>query len=259
MIPYREPKARILIHDIETSANQGLYFGPAWNVNIAKVVESSFVLGFAYKFLNERKVYSCYIWDFPRYKKEPRNDIEVVKKWRELVLNVDIIVGHNSDQFDNKVMMGRLIVHNLPPVPMPQSVDTKKAVKRVARFDSNKLDDLGELFGIGRKLHTDINLWWECMQGDTKAQRRMVKYNKQDVKLTEQLYLRELPYMAAHPTVSNIEGRPTSCPRCGVEGFLMAQGVRYTKTGQYRRFQCKSCGSYVSNRKQEKGVRPDYV
>lgn len=251
--------ARFVTWDLESSFNIGGYFGPTWDVNIAKVIQHHYVLGFAWKYLGERKVYSCYIWDFPLYKKQPRNDIEVIKKWREVMLSADIACGHNSDSFDNKVMTGRLMVHNLPPVPLPQLVDTKKMAKRVARFDSNKLDDLGELFGIGRKIHTDANLWWDCMQGVESAQRKMVRYNKQDVKLTEQVYLRMRPHAATHPNVANITGRPTACPVCGEEGFMWAQGIRYTKTGQYRRWQCKSCGSYVSDRKQEKTDKPTFV
>lgn len=254
-----EKTARIMVYDIETSANEGLYFGPTYDVSVAKVVRKSYVLGFAYKFVGTKKVESCYIWDFPRYKKEPRNDIEVIKRWCELLKEADIIVGHNSDSFDNRVMVGRMMVHHLPPVPLPQSVDTKKAIKRVARFDSNKLDDLGELFGIGRKIKTDIDLWWGCMTGDTKAQKRMVTYNKQDVKLTEELYKYELPYMASHPNRANIENRPKACPRCGKESFIWSMGIRYTKSGQYRRYQCKKCGSYFSGRKAEKNDKPEYV
>lgn len=250
---------KTLFYDIENAFNIGTYFGPKYDVQIARIIQSTYVFGFAYKWQGQKRVKAVYIWDFPRYKKEPRNDIEVVKAWRQLMLEADIIIGHNSDQFDNKVMNGRLMVHGLPPVALPQTVDTKKAVKRVARFDSNKLDDLSELFGHGRKIRTDEELWWDCMQGVKKAQKKMIEYNKRDVELTEQLYLKLLPHMAGHPNRANIEGRPDACPKCGIEGFLMAQGIRYTKSGQYRRFQCKGCGSYVSNRKVEKIQAPNYV
>lgn len=255
----KQNSARLLVYDIETSFNIGGYFGPVYDANIAKVIQHGFVFGFAYKLVGERSVTSVYIWDFPRYKKDPTNDIDVIKAWAKLMQDSDVVIGHNSDQFDNKVMTGRMMVHNLPPIGMPQPVDTKKMAKRVARFDSNKLDDLGELFGLGRKIRTDVGLWWGCMQGEPKAQRKMVRYNKQDVSLTEKLYLRLLPYDTRHPNRANIEGRPDACPKCGEEGFLWAQGVRYTKTGQYRRYQCKSCGSYVSSRVQEKTDRPNYV
>lgn len=184
--------------DIETSPRIGLFFGNTWNANIAKTIQESYVLGFSWKPLG-KKVQSCYVWDFKLYKKEPRNDIEVVKKWIEVVSDAQIVIGHNSRSFDDKVMMGRVIFHRLPP-PIPfNTVDTKADLKKVSRNDSNKLDDLATNYGYGSKNDTGgIDLWWDCMNGDTKAQKKMVRYCEQDVALTEKLYLHERPYIK-HP------------------------------------------------------------
>lgn len=246
-----DKRARILCYDIETAMNLGGYFGPAYEVNVAKVVQRGFVLGFAYKWLHKPKIYKCYIWDFPRYKKEPRNDVEVIKKWAELMKDTDTVVGQNSDQFDNKVMYGRLIVHNLPPLPMPQSADTKKIAKRIARYDSNKLDDLAESFGYGKKIKTDIDLWWDCMSGVKKAQKQMETYNKRDVEITEKVYLRLLPHAAAYPNRASIEGRPDACPRCG-GGPLHVKGMQISRVAKYNRWQCQECGGYCRSRVAEK-------
>lgn len=248
-----------VIYDIETAMNLGGYFGPTYDVNIAKVIQRGFVMGFAWKYLNKPKIYSCYIWDFPLYKREPRNDINVIKKWVEVMKSTPLVIGQNSDSFDNKVMYGRLLIHNLPPLAMPATADTKKMVKRIARYDSNKLDDLAEQFGYGKKIKTDVDLWWDCMTGVKRAQRDMVRYNKRDVEITEKVYSHLLPHAQNHPNMANLMGRPKACPKCAIEGFLWAQGTRYTKTGQYRRWQCKNCGSYVSSRKAEKIESPEFV
>lgn len=281
-------KPPILIYDIETAPAIGLFFGKPWDVNIAKIIQHEYIFGFAYGWIDHDKnkigkIQTCYAWDFPQYHKriKPKGRTlaafleaedqrisatskEVLKIWSSLVTEAQIIGGQNSDQFDYKHMFGRLPMYDLPPIPKPQTIDTKKMAKQIGNYPSNKLDDLGERFGTGRKLaHTGypnaIDLWWDCMNDVEKAQRHMVKYNKIDVVRTADLYLKLRPYAPSHPNIANIAGRPDACPKCGVEGFLMAQGVRYTKTGQYRRFQCKSCGSYVSNRQQEKGERPQYV
>lgn len=246
-------------YDIETAMNLGGYFGPTWDANISKVIQKGYVLGFAWKWKDKPRIYSCYVWDFPLYKKEPRNDINVIKKWVDIMQKADLVVGQNSDQFDNKVMYGRLLVHNLPPLAMPQTADTKKMVKRIARFDSNKLDDLAEQFGYGKKIKTDIDLWWDSMMGIKKAQRQMVMYNKRDVEITEKVYLHLLPHSQGHPNMANIAGRPEACPRCVSEAGFLAQGWRITKTARYRRWQCKNCGSYVSDRKGEKNEKPSLV
>lgn len=245
-----------VVYDIETSLNLGGYFGPVYDVNIAKVIQKGFVLGFAWKYLHKPKIYSCYIWDFPLYKKEPRNDINVIKKWIEVMQNTPLVIGQNSDQFDNKVMYGRLLIHNLPPLAMPQTADTKKMVKRIARYDSNKLDDLMEQFGYGRKIKTDVDLWWNCMTGVKKAQQEMVRYNKRDVEGTERVYLHLLPHSQNHPNMANILERPDACPVCGAEEGMWAQGWRITKTGRYRRWQCKAKGCYSNDRKAAKTEKP---
>lgn len=272
-------KSRTLVYDIETCFAIGVYFGRTYDVNIAKTILPEHLFGFAWQWLGEKKIRTCYIWDFPEFNKplkfkggnlesvleqlKERQDLGsklVAEKWSELVLNSDILVGHNSDQFDYRQMHGRIVEYGLPPIPKPQQVDTKKIAKRLGYYDSNSLDNLSKRFGHGGKLsHEGIEMWWKCMNGDTKAQKHMVKYNKVDVKKTTDLYLKFRPYDDRHPNIANIEGRPDACPKCGVEGLLWAQGVRYTKTGQYRRWQCKACGSYVSERKQEKTDRPQYV
>lgn len=256
--------SRVLVYDIESSPALGLFFGKPYDVNIAKIVQHEYIFGFAYKWLDENKVHTCYIWDFPLYKSDPKNSIEVIKKWAELVMEADILVGHNSDSFDYKQMFGRLPQYNLPPVPKPQMVDTKKAAKQIGYYPSNKLDDLGERFGIGRKLEHKgythaIDLWWDCMNDEPKAKKHMVAYNKIDVVRTEALYLKFLPYMTNHPNRANLAERPDVCPKCESDGPFQSSGWRFTKTGKYRRFQCMNCASYLSTRTQVKGKGPTYV
>jgi DNA polymerase elongation subunit (family B) len=264
-------KPRTLIYDIETAPAIGLYFGRPYDVNIAKTIQGEYVFGFAYKWLGEDKIYKCYMWDLPGYGKDPKsftgwsnNSREVVKRWAELVASADVVVGHNSDRFDYRHMQGRLPQYRLPPIPWPQMVDTKKLAVQIGNYQSNKLDDLGDLMGTGRKLpHNDypnaIDLWWDCMNNKAKAKKHMVEYNIIDTKRTEALYLLFRPYAKSHPNMATIAGRPNACPKCLSETGFWAQGFRTTKTGKYRRWQCKACGSYVSNRRGEKGVAPNYA
>lgn len=248
--------AKVLTLDIETAPNIGLSWG-IYDQNIPKVVQQGYILGFAWKWLGKKKVHSCYIWDFDRYSHEPTNDIEVAKKWLEVVNQADVVVGHNSIQFDNKMMMAAVMRHRLPPPEPFANFDTKTSIKRVAKFDSNKLDDLGERFGIGRKMkHEGINLWWDCMNNKLAAKKKMVAYNKQDVKLTEDLYLYERPYALNHPALNVIESRPEGCPKCGGK---MNAGMKYraTNTNLYQYFRCMSCGGMAKSRIPEPKVKED--
>jgi hypothetical protein len=252
---------RVLTFDIETAFHIGGYFGPTYDVNIAKVIQKGYVLGFAWKYSGKPRIYSCYIWDFPRYKREPRNDIEVIRKWRKVMSDptVHLVVGQTSISFDTKVMYGRLLIHNLAPLALPPQADTKKMVKSIARFDSNKLDDLAESFGYGKKHKTDADLWWDCMMGIKKAQKRMVEYNKRDVEITEKVYFHLLPHVTSHPNMAVIQGRPDACRHCGQNKGFIANGFDYTRTGKYRRWQCKNCRGNNRARKGEKIERPNNV
>ena len=250
---------KIITLDIETSARIGLFFGNTYKASIAKVIQEMYVFGFSYKPLG-KKVKSVYIWDFPLYKKEPRNDIEVIKKWVEIVSDSDIVIGQNSRSFDDKLMMGRVIVHQLePPTPFA-TVDTQKDTSRIARYDSNKLDDVSKNYGFGGKAETGgINLWWDCMLGDKKAQKKMVSYCEKDVVLTERRYLRERPYYKNHPAMNVLTDERDGCPKCG--GKRMNKGMKYraTNSNMYQYYRCQDCGGMSKSRVPEIKVKPTYV
>lgn len=274
---------KILVYDIETAPAIGLFFGKPYEVNIAKIVQHEYVLGFSYKWLGDKTEKTCYIWDFPFYQKklkpaEPTlagfldaldvriraSGTEVMKEWARLVTEAEVVLGHNSDQFDYKHMLGRVIEYGVDPVPWPLMIDTKKIAKQVGYYASNKLDDLGDRLGTGRKLpHTGysnaIELWWDCMNDVEKAQKHMVRYNKVDVKRTEALYLKFRPYAKNQPNMAVLAGQPDACRHCGnAEGFV-SNGYDYTRTGKYRRFQCKNCRGNNRSRTAEKVERPQYV
>jgi DNA-directed RNA polymerase subunit RPC12/RpoP len=264
-------KPKVLIYDIETAPAIGLFFGKPWDVNIAKIVQHEYVFGFAYKWLAEEKIYTSYIWDFPKYGRDTKsltgwtnNSKDVVKAWAKLVNEADILVGHNSDQFDYKQMFGRLPLYNLPPVTKPQMVDTKKAAKQIGYYPSNKLDDLGGMLGTGRKLpHSGypnaIELWWDCMNNRLKAKKHMVAYNIIDVDRTEALYLKFRPYLTNHPNMALIADQPDVCTTCGQNYGFTSAGFKYTTTTKYRYWLCKNCRHKNRGRKSEPTRKPDYV
>jgi hypothetical protein len=63
--------ANLITYDIETSTRVGLFFGQEYNAHIGKVIQQSYVFGFAWKPLG-KKVQSIWVWDFPLYKTDPQ-------------------------------------------------------------------------------------------------------------------------------------------------------------------------------------------
>ncbi|HET8708968.1 MAG TPA: ribonuclease H-like domain-containing protein [Candidatus Saccharimonadales bacterium] len=249
---------KTLIYDIETAPIIGTTWGK-YEQNLIWTIQDWYLLSFAYKWLGDKHTKVIGLDDFALYKKQPENDIMVVKELHKLFDEADVIIAHNGDQFDKKMVTTRFMIHKLTPPSPYKTIDTKKVAKRYARFTSNKLDDLGESLQIGHKLDTGgAELWKACMRGDQKAWRKMKRYNKQDVVLLEKLYLELRPWIDNHPGVNIYDNRPDACPKCG-GAVLTSQGTARTKTALYRQFKCKTCGGWCRQRQSEKTSKMVYV
>ena len=236
-------KVKLLFYDVETAPNLSYTWGK-WEQNVIEFERDWYILSFAYKWRGGKtKVVA--LPDFPRYKRDKKDDKYLIRELWKLFNEATITVAHNNKTFDNKKANTRFIQLGLPP-PAPYKVfDTLPIVRKYFKFDSNKLDDLGRYLGIGRKVETGgYVLWRECLRGNMKAWRKMKKYNATDVDLLERLYLKLLPWVQE---VQTREG----CPKCG-SSELQKRGYRFTVGMRYQRLQCKSCGGWSSERKGEK-------
>lgn len=249
--------ARVLFWDIETAP----ILGTAWanyDTNLIWVVEDWYILCFAYKWQGG-KTQVISLPDFKLYKKDPKNDIEVVKALQALFEEADITIAHNGDRFDVRKTNARILKHNLPrPIP-PKTIDTLKVSRKNFALTSHKLDDLGEYLGVGRKIKTDKDLWEGCVAGDMKAWKKMKKYNIQDVELLERVYNKLLPWIDNHPSLSILENRPDSCPNCGGTNVIARSKYHPTKTQAYQYHQCNDCGHPVKVRIPEKREKVTYA
>jgi rubredoxin len=99
-------------------------------------------------------------------------------------------------------------------------------------------------------------LWTACMDGDAAAWKLMEKYNRQDVKLLEDLYNEVLPWIPNHPNRNNY-GESHVCPNCGSEKH-QRRGYAVTTTRRYARMQCRDCGTWFRSTDCEPG-RAGYV
>lgn len=235
-------KARILLYDLETEPNLSYTWGK-WEQNVIAFKEEWKLLSFAYKWLDEKTVH-CKTTQY-------QSEKQLLKQLHALLSEADIVITQNGDAFDNKKANAKFIEFGFPPLKPYQSIDTKKVAKRHFKFNSNSLDDMGTLLGVGRKMkHSGFSLWLGCMNGVKSAWTEMIKYNKQDVLLLEKIYLKMRPWMNNHPNIALIEDRPDSCPNCGGESFRSC-GFKYNKTSYYRSFRCNDCSAYCRSRKSE--------
>jgi predicted nucleic-acid-binding Zn-ribbon protein/DNA polymerase elongation subunit (family B) len=243
---------RIILLDIETlpqlTATFSLY--PESIPHESIVLDWSIVCA-CWKELDRKTIYSVSVLDDEkRFKADLKDgfindDYSVVVKLREVFASADILIGWNLKKFDFKRVNARLIFHGLEPLPKIQQFDPLTEIRKIAAFTSNRLDYIAkQLTGVG-KLPTEKGLWLKSLTGDRKAIRDMVTYNKGDVKILEDVYLKLRPHMN-HPHVGVLYGhdKEYSCPKCGSHE-LINHRIKFTAAGVKRlQKQCKQCHSY---------------
>lgn len=241
---------KILLFDLET-APMVVY---AWerfdtNIGLDQTISEPFILAYSAKWLYDNDVQADVLTPGEAV---GRNDYRLVKALWRLLDEADIVVAYNGDKADLPWLRSRFLVYGMPPTKPFISVDPYKTVKRQFGFTSGKLDAIAMYLRLqDRKLKTDFSLWRGCMEGDEKSLDSMLKYNAQDVKVLEEVYLKLRPYITNHPNVGNILDMDV-CVRCGSERFEQIDGYYYTNVNRYPLFRCMDCGSVFRGRRGEK-------
>jgi len=228
---------KILLLDIETAPSLAYVWSCFQDgVPFAMVKQEGTILMWAAKWLSEKNV--MYQTKFKEGEKRCLRGL-----WK-LMDEADIVVAHNGDRFDIKTMNGYFLKNGFDPPSKSRSVDTLKVARGRFKFMSNRLDHLGKILGLGRKVtHTGFKLWIGCMEGKKKDWDTMIRYNIQDVKLLEKIYKKMLPWVTNHPNVGiYINPDKPVCRNCG-SSKIHKKGMDYSNAGAYQRYKCMSCGT----------------
>lgn len=171
-----------------------------------------------------------------------QDDKRIVAGLADLIRKADIVVAHNGNAFDLKMLNTRLVHHGLDPVGQTQTIDTLQIARSTFRFTSNKLDYLAKFLGLPGKHKTTFRLWEDCYHGSKNALAEMVDYNRQDVIVLERVFQRLRPHAKTLPRlVDAVEYMQDVCPSCGHAKFRK-DGYYRTKANTYPRFRCSACG-----------------
>lgn len=244
--PHSAPK--ILLLDIETSPVRA-YVWRLWkqNIYLDQIISDWFMLTWAAKWLLDEDTMSMRLSQEEVLKED---DNRIVSGLWHILNEADIVIAHNGEQFDVPKIKSRFLVHGLPPTTFYQQIDTKKVAKREFGFSSNKLEGLARTFGIEGKNDTDFTLWSACMEGNEEALQYMELYNKQDVKVLEEVYLIMRPYIKGHPNYNLfVDSDKPVCPHCGHDDLVFAGYYYFTPTGKYKNYRCTRCGALARERK----------
>ena len=244
-------KARILVWDVETSdiellirtyglKNTTRYFHPD------TIKRDWTMLGAAWKWLGDTYTHCVSV-----RAETPLDDSGVIRALHSALSSVDVLVGHNSDRFDIKKFNTRCLYLGLPPIQHNLSVDTLKLARKHFAFTSNKLSYIAKYLGPPAKDESPD--WERVIAGYEDELRAMRAYNKQDVIVTEQVYLKLVQFATTHPNIAamqdlrDIAGMPVmACKVCGSTD-VVKEGVRWTAAGRKRQtYFCKSHKGYFS-------------
>jgi DNA polymerase elongation subunit (family B) len=231
-------KPKILIYDLETQPTLA-YVWQAWKENISpvQVVDHGKVICWAAKWHGEKQTYFGAEW-------EPTlNGKDFIDRLYDMMNEADALLTYNGDGFDQKVFNTELLKKRLPPAAPSKSIDMYKVVKKRFRLFHSRMQTVAEALNLAGKTDTGgFELWKGVMQGDLKARKKMEKYNRQDIKVLEDIYDELLPWVHNHPHFSN-----DGCSNCGSDN-LQRRGFHKTKVSTYQRYQCQDCGAWGRER-----------
>jgi len=230
-----------LFFDIETSPNIGLFWEAGYKKTISpdNIIKERAIICICYKWEHEEEVHSL-SWD------KNQNDKKMLEQFVKVANEADELVGHNGDRFDLPWVRTRCLLHNIPMFPNYTTVDTLKVSRSKFKFNSNKLDYIAQILGIGKKMHTGFDLWKRIvLDKDKEALDHMIEYCKGDVNLLEEVYHKLSAYIPVKTHQGMLMGNgKESCPSCGSDQMKYNR-KRISATGTMRvQFQCKKCGKY---------------
>jgi hypothetical protein len=242
---------KILLYDLEITPILGWAYD-MWDARVIRMEREPEIMSLSWKWLGDNFVDNDNTQD-------ELDDRAVTKTLWGLMDEADIVVAHNARKFDNRVAAARFMIWGLDPPSPYKTVDTLTSARRFFKFPSNSLNDLCHLLGLGEKPKTThASLWHDCLDGDEKAWKKMVKYNNNDVVLLEKLYLKLRPYITNHPNVT-VDAKHDGCPRCG-SAKVQYRGFSRTNVSTFRRIQCQDCGAWSRERLSDgDGPKPVYT
>ena len=238
-------KPKLLFFDIETT-NFSADLSP--------------ILCIGYKWEGTRRAKCLSLWDYKDFGRSrfSLSDKSLCEDFRKIIDEADAIIGHYSDRFDIPFVNSRFLLHNIPPIRGIAQVDTWKLARYNVKLTSNRLKNIGKFLDVKEKKGDNGGwaTWLDIVSRIPKysnpAQRKMVKYCKQDVLALESIFEELRPFAKNLPNC-NLWSVGQVCHSCG-SFSLQGWGYRYTNLTRYRRYRCTECGSV--GRYDKKNLKP---
>lgn len=232
-----------LFLDLETAPLICLSWKTGWKINLSheNIISERKIIVAAWKWEGEKKVHALW-WD------KNQDDKKLLETLIPIMNEADEIVGHWLENFDLPWVRTRALVHRIPTKPMYKTVDTCKWARSYFLFNSNKLDYIAKLLGLGRKIRTEDGLWRKVvLHKCEKSLRFMVKYCKQDIHLLKSVWAR-MQQVVPHKTHAGVLAglEKWTCPKDGSRNVKTSKKYVTARGTVQWQFKCNDCGAYYT-------------
>lgn len=270
MVEFIKLPYRLLVYDIETELNlRARIWRLGENVirhtQLDKAFNTNEIICIQYKWYGEKSVHVL-------------SGKDMISKFDALVKQSDATIGKNNARFDVKHINTQRMLQGLPAYPewTDTSDDLEKQLRKYFDFPSQSLDYISQLLGYGGKIKMEWDDWrligdrkhllkykesklfnmkqlnfiaqTECCNSYTnvitlglKALKKMFFYGKKDVRDTEKVLQRVMPYIKLKYNASNSE---TACTVCGHNKIVPTKIIIAGKT-KYQQFYCPNHDGYA--------------
>lgn len=225
----------ILTIDLERLPGTG-YWWDAWGTNITpdKLITPPRTGMFCAKWLGQKDVITV--------DERDGHQAMIEQAW-DLLTAADIVITYNGEKADIKWLGEHFEDYRLGPAAPFKSVDLIKTNRKRFDLPYRRLDYLAGRYMGEAKHQTDFSLWIGCLENDPASWEKMRAYCAQDVRLTERLYLRLLPWLVDQPHIGVLSGvrAEWTCPRCGSDKIVKHEKVANAFVRQYSLYRCSNC------------------
>jgi hypothetical protein len=255
----RNPRtAKILLLDIETLPGEYYAFDPKVDyLSPDKQIKDWSIACWCAKWLFSPEILGERVTAQEAY---DRDDRRILGGAWKLMNEAHIIVTQNGIAFDVKKLYSKFVENKFAPPADFKNVDTLKTAKEVFGWSYNRLDELGQKLGIGKKIKMTFEDWKMCLTNDKSAEEyldKMMEYCKRDVApLLEDVYLAMLPYMKSHPNMNVFTNHDGDvCPKCESQSISWNEKDYSTPQGLWESFRCNSCGATGRGTKKDHKIK----
>jgi len=237
---------RIVTIDLERVPGLAEFWQPKTHyINTNSIVSYPRTICYAYKWNDSPKIHFEAEW--------LTSHEEMIRTAFALYDEADFVVGYNQVRFDNKHFMSDWAVYEMG---MPSSwfdIDLLSVARKGLGFEVKSLDEVTKRLGLQSKVDKyDPKVAKAAVAGDVKAQRKIARYNKGDVKITDALHER-LAHLTKTPNAKLYEDEEDHRPRCSkalcASYNLEKRGFAYTPQSKFQQYRCRDCGGWTRDTK----------